>query len=104
MAGQRGKRRKVSVDQLRGEMENEVEEADEGCWGEANSVLGPGRVRMKKLAENFGMQTHSFSLGKAAIWATCLTGHCWRFILVRGTVQTTLHGPNHIITHRYKQF
>lgn len=95
-----GRLKKVSVDQLCGEMENEEEEADEGCWGEESSVLGPGRVRMKRLVENFGMQTHSFLLDKAAIWATCPTGHSGRFILVRGTVQTTLHGPKHIITHK----
>lgn len=73
-------------------------------WGEESSVLGPGRMRMKRQFGNFGMQTHSFPLDKAAIWATCPTGHSGRFILVKGTVQMTLYGSNHIITPRYKQF
>lgn len=102
----RGKKdRKVSVGRLRpsGEMENEEEGADEGCRGEEGSVLGPGG-RRRRQAENFGMQTHSSPSDKAAIWATCPTRHSGRFILVRGAVQTTLRGPKHIITHRYKQF
>lgn len=111
MAGQEeGKKKtKVSVGLLRagGEMENEEEGADEGCRGEEGSVLGPGRRwrrRRRRQAENFGMQAHSSPSDKAAIWATCPTRHSGRFILVWGAVQTTLRGPKHIITHRFKQF